>query len=181
MEERKETKWRKPTKFRVLRKWQPGVWLPEYESIVADSCKGVSNEVIAKQYNFTPQHISNILNTEEARTIKQEVVKAIRQRSLDLMDTQYSEIVSKSVENVHTVLHETITKENMFGMFDRSVMALKGLGKLQEEAKAGVVHNNTQQNILVITNGQETAITKGLKDLVDIATIHKNVNGDSIK
>jgi hypothetical protein len=180
MEMEKETQWKKPTKFRVLRKWQPGVWLPEYEMIVAESCKGRSNEDIANQYNFTPQHISNILNTEEARAIKQEVVKAIRSKSLELMKVQYSEIEEKSISNIHEVLHESVTAENMFGMFDRSIVALKGLGKLQEEAKAGVVNNNTT-NVMVINNGQETAITKGLKDLVDIATLHKNVNGESIK
>lgn len=179
-EEMKETKFKKFGKFKVIRKWQPGVWLPEYEMIVMDSSKGRSNTDLAKQYNFTPQHISNILNTEEARTIKQQIVDAIRQKSLDLMNTQYGEIVEVSVKNIHTVLHSGITDENMFGMFDRSIMALKGLGKLQEEAKAGVVNNNIQ-NVMIINNKQETVITKGLDDLKEIERLHSGVNGDSIK
>jgi Mor family transcriptional regulator len=35
-----------------------------------ESCMGVSNTDLAKKYNLTPQHISNILNTEQARHIK---------------------------------------------------------------------------------------------------------------
>lgn len=178
----KEMKWRKPTKFRAIRKWQPGVWLPEYEMIVADSCKGQSNTDLAKLYNFTPQHISNILNTEEARSIKAEIVKAIRQSSLDLMEKQYGEIVTQSVENIHSVIHnDDLLKNHPFSQFDRSITALKGLGKLQEEAKAGVVNNNSQTNIMVINSTQETAITKGLDKLREIELLHGIVPGDSIK
>lgn len=178
----KETKFKKPTKFKVIRKWQPNEWEGEYEKITFESCLGVSNTDLAKKYNFTPQHISNILNTEQARQIKAEYVAAIRQGSLDLMEKQYGEIVERSVKNVHTVLHrDDILQSHPFSQFDRSITALKSLGKLQEEAKAGTVHNNTQiNNTMIITNQQESAIVKGLDKIEQIKLLHGEVSGDSI-
>lgn len=180
----KETKFKKPTKFKKIRKWQPNEWEGEYEKIVFESCMGASNTDLAVKYNFTPQHISNIINTEEAREIKRQYVAAVRQGSLDLMETQYGEIVSRSVLNIHTVLHrDDLTQNHPFSQFDRSISALKGLGKLQEEAKAGVINQTNIQNnnTMIITSDDESKIIAGLNKLEQIKLLHSGVNGDSIK
>lgn len=180
----KETKFNKPTKFKTIRKWQPNEWEPVYEKIVFESAySNISNIDLAKKYGLTKEHISNILNTEQARSIKAEIVTAIRQGSLDLMEKQYGEIVTKSVENIHSVLHNSeLLEKHPFSQFDRSVTALKGLGKLQEEAKAGVINNNNQtNNIMVITNEQESKIIQGIDKLQQIKLLHGEISSDSIK
>lgn len=178
----KETKFKKPTKFKKIRVWQPNEWEGEYEKIVFESCMGASNTDLAVKYNFTPQHISNIINTEQARQIKAQYVAAIRQGSLDLMEKQYGEIVSRSVQNMHTVLHrEDILQSHPFSQFDRSISALKSLGKLQEEAKAGIVNNTQINNTMIISSDDESKILKGIDKLEQIKLLHKGVNGDSIR
>jgi tRNA(Arg) A34 adenosine deaminase TadA len=180
--ETKETKFKKPTKFKKIRKWQPDEWEGEYEKITFESCLGVSNTDLAKKYSFTPQHISNILNTEQARQIKAQYVAAIRQGSLDLMEKQYGEIVTKSVENIHTILgNDTLREKNPYSHFHASITALKGLGKLQEEAKAGVVNNTQINNTMIINSTQESKIIAGLDKLEQIKLLHGEVNGDSVK
>lgn len=177
----KESKFIRPTKFKKIRKWQPNEWEGEYEKIVFESCLGTSNVDLATKHNFTKEHISNILNTEQARSIKAQYVAAIRQGSLDLMEKQYGEIVTRSVQNVHTVLHrEDILQSHPYSMFDRSVSALKGLGKLQEEAKAGVINNTQINNTMIITRDDESKILKGLDKVQQIKLLHAGVTGESI-
>jgi len=177
-----ETKFNRPTKFKKVRKWQPNEWEGQYEKIVFESCMGASNTDLATKHGFTKEHISNILNTEQARLIKSQYVAAIRQGSLDLMEKQYGEIVSRSVDNIHKVLHrDDLTLNHPFSQFDRSVAALKGLGKLQEEAKAGVINQtNIQNNTMIITSDDESKILKGLDKVQQIKLLHAGVTGDSI-
>jgi hypothetical protein len=179
----KETKFKKPTKFKKIRKWQPNEWEGEYEKITFESCMGVSNTDLAQKYNLTPQHISNILNTEQAREIKRQYVLAIRQGSLDLMEKQFGEITTKAVDNMHNILHrDDLTLNHPFSQFNASVTALKSLGKLQEDSKPGTV-NNTQINntTMIVTSEQESKIIAGLDKLEQIKQLHSGVNGDNIK
>lgn len=178
----KTTKFNRQTKFKKIRVWQPGEWSGQYEKIVFESCMGASNISLAEKHGFTKEHISNILNTEQARSIKAQYVAAIRQGSLDLMEKQYGEIVSRSVDNIHKVLHrDDLTLNHPFSQFDRSISALKGLGKLQEEAKAGVIINNqTNNNTMIITSDDESKILKGLDKLQQIKLLHSGVTGESI-
>jgi hypothetical protein len=177
------TQFKRKGNFKKIRVWQPQEWEAEYERIVQLSALGESNTSLAEKFKLTKEHISNILNTEQARSIKAQIVAAIRQNSLDLMDKQYSEIVSQSVDNIHNVLHnKDLLANHPFSQFDRSIAALKGLGKLQEEAKAGVINNtNIQNNVMVISNQQETKIIEGLTKLEQIQLLHGGMNGDSIK
>lgn len=177
-----DTKFIRPTRFKKIRKWQPNEWEGQYEKIVFESCMGASNISLAEKHGFTKEHISNILNTEQARQIKAQYVAAIRQGSLDLMEKQYGEIVTKSVDNIHKVLHnQAILESHPYSMFDRSVAALKGLGKLQEEAKAGVINQtNIQNNTMIITSDDESKILKGLDKVQQIKLLHGEVDGKSI-
>lgn len=179
----KATKFNRPTKFKgTFRKWQPNEWEGQYEKIVFESCMGASNTDLATKYGYTKEHISNILNTEQARSIKTEYVAAIRQGSLDLMEKQYGEMVTRSVDNVHRVLHnDDLLEKHPFSMFDRSMQALKGLGKLQDEARAGVINQtNIQNNTMIITNDQESKILKGIDKVEQIRRLHGEVDGRTV-
>lgn len=179
----KETKFNRPTKFKKIRRWQPNEWEPEYEKIVFESCLGKSNVELSVKFNFTKEHISNILNTEQAREIKRLYVEAIRQGSLDLMEKQFGEITTQAVKNMHTVLHrDELTEKNPYSQFHASVTALKSLGKLQEESKPGTVHNTQINNTtMIITSDDESKIISGIDKLEQIKLLHSGVNGDSIR
>lgn len=79
--------------------WVPGQWKPIYEAIVARSIQGFSNEAIAAQFNYTKEHISNILNTPEAYHIKKLSIDNTRRLMLDDKD-RLSIIRSKTLDRV---------------------------------------------------------------------------------
>ena len=169
---------------KFVRNWQP-TWQPEYEAIVAESCLGKSNVALAEKYNFTPQHISNILNTEEARRIKREAIAAIRNASLSILEGKMAESAARAVENIHKVMHnDELLLNNPLAVMEKSLAVLKGLGKLQGD---GTVINNNVNNIkadnAIINLGEEQQKTfmDGMEKALEAIEMHKQLSGDSIK
>jgi hypothetical protein len=175
----------KPAKFkRKLRTWQPE-WKPEYEAIVAESCMGKANTVLASKYGFTEQHISNILNTEQARKIKEEAIATIRRSSMHLMDATIASNTDKALENITTVLNKPeLLVENPFAIFDKSLAFLKGVGKLAGEGSTVINDNRTQnqvqQNFLNMSPEQADTFQTGLNKALNSIEKHKELKGVSI-
>jgi hypothetical protein len=166
--------------------WQPTVWEPIYETIVAESILGKSNQYLAEKYKYTPQQVSNILNTNKAREIKKEAIERIRRNSQAILDGKLSESVDRAIDNVHHVVHdEDLRLHHPFSVFSASMQVLKGLGKLQGD---GPVTNNNNVTVqpggnAVINLGEEAQATflKGLKLANEAIDKHKDVSGDSIR
>jgi hypothetical protein len=170
---------------KVERQWQPTVWEPIYEIIVAESILGKTNIYLAKKYEYTETQISNILNTNKAREIKREAIEAIKKNSQGIIENQLADIIERSVDNIHHVIHdEELRLNNPFSVFSASIQALKGLGKLQGD---GTVNNNTTVNVpngnAVINLGEEQQeiFMRGLAKANEAIEKHQNVTGESIK
>jgi hypothetical protein len=177
----------RPAKFkRKLRLWQPQ-WKPEYEAIVAESCLGKANTVLAEKYKFTEQHISNILNTEEARKIKQEAISAIRKNSMNLMATKMANMTDKALDNIEKVICDPATQEKIdspLAIFDKSLAYLKGVGKLAGDGSTIINDNSTknvQQNTFLNMSDEQAAIfTKGVDKALAAVEKFKDIKGESI-
>lgn len=174
----------KPPRFRKLRSWQPD-WKPEYEAIVAESCLGKANTVLADKYGFTIVHISNILNTEQARKIKEEAIATIRRNSMHVMEHKMSVIADAALDNIEKVICDEATKlaiDSPLAIFDKSLAFLKGVGKLANEGSPTTIDNSTkiQQNFLTMSSEQKETFDKGLDKALNAIEKYKGLQGVSI-
>lgn len=168
------------------RAWQPTVWEPIYEAIVAESIIGVSNNALAEKYKYTPTQISNILNTNKAREIKKDAIALIRANSEAILNGKLGESVDRAVTNVHDVLHnEELKLNHPFSIFSASIQVLKGLGRLQGD---GPVTNNNSVTVqpggnAVINLGEEQQeiFMRGLAKANEALEKHKDMSSDSIR
>lgn len=168
------------------RAWQPTVWEPIYEAIVAESIVGVSNVALAEKYKYTPQQISNILNTTKAREIKKDAIALIKANSEAIINGKLGQSIDRSIDNIHDILHnEELKLNHPFSIFSASVQVLKGLGKLKGDGDT--INNNTvnvnEGGQALINLGEEAQETflEGLKKANAAIVKHKDVTGDSIR
>lgn len=168
------------------RAWQPTVWEPIYETIVAESILGKTNKSLAEKYKYTETQISNILNTTKAREIKKEAIALIKQNSQSIIEGKLTESIDRAVSNIHSVVHdETLLLNHPFSVFSASIQVLKGLGKLQGDAPVTNNNNLTIQPganaVINLGDEQQEIFMRGLAKANEALDKHKNVTGDSIK
>jgi hypothetical protein len=144
--------------FKNKQKWQMQKWLPHYEQIVALSCTGVSNKYLADKFDYTPVHISNILNTPQAKQIKQVILEKARAVTLESDIPERIERIKDAalsvVEEVMIRRREELTLESPFAMLDRAQKVLAGVGLMRTEGGISVGKieiNETLQLALVDT------------------------------
>lgn len=116
-----------------LRNWKPKKWRVEYENIVLLSIRGLSNKMIAQEVGMTPQHISNILNLDEAEEIRQKVLIKLRDASQETTLADNLEYIATETVNL---LKECFNdadrrKSSPFALIDRGMDVIKGLGHLK--------------------------------------------------
>lgn len=123
---------------KLKKRWQPKRWEPMYDQMVALSCTGMSNILIAKRFNYTVQQISNILTSENGKIIKALVSKHMQESLMHDAKTRMSQIEQKATEIVHGVLHNTeLYEKSPLAMYDRAIKFLEGRGSLESpEQKA---------------------------------------------
>jgi hypothetical protein len=132
---------RRPPKL-AKKRWQPKKWEPLYDQIVALSCTGISNKAIAERFGYTPQQISNILCSDQAKIIKQLVTNFIRNQLEQDTGARLKRIEQRALENIETVItSEDVLAKHPLAMFDRCLVFLKGVGKLEGEKSAVPTQN----------------------------------------
>lgn len=155
-------------------KWQPVTWKPEYEMILSLHAQGQTNIAIAELLNYTPMQVSNILTCEHARLRKSDIVKNIRENTMDRID-RMTDIAVKRVEEV--LNNDELAEASPFQMFDRATAYLKGVNKLSGDG--GTVNNNTN-NTVVIGDEAIKILQDGLEKSNMASELHKNLSGESI-
>jgi hypothetical protein len=169
----------------VERTWQPTVWEPIYETIVAESILGKTNKALAEKYHYTEVQISNILNTNKAREIKKDAIALIKANSQAILEGKLTASIDRAVDNVHDVLHnEELKLNHPFSIFSASIQVLKGLGKLQGDGPT--VNNNTinvpnGNAVINLGEEQQEIFMRGLRKANEALDKHKDISGDSIK
>lgn len=108
-------------------RYKPKRWHPEFDLIVISSIAGKDNEELARIFGYTPQHISNILCTEQAQEIRNKVrsdidttfTKDIKDRLNDI-----NEGAIKSLEQFFVTERETRYEASPFLFVDRAMRYL---------------------------------------------------------
>lgn len=145
-----------------LKRWRPKEWTPIYEQIVILSAMGHSNKQLAEAFHYSPQQISNIVCTPEAKLTRRRVLESLQQKAEDGIPTRLSALADKATQRVAQVLYDdALFERSPFAVVDRGLSLLRGVGKLKTAAEADQPGN--QQNILILTGEDATDIRDGLK------------------
>lgn len=172
---------KKPNPTGRLTKWKPKKWRPEYDRIVAYSVMGKSNVWIAKQLDFTPVHVSNILNQPQAIELADKLHQKLRANLESDIPSVLTDVAQKTAKLMQRVIDdEVLVQKNPFAIIDRGMEVLKGLGHLKTGAQQG--GNTFNGPTVVLTAHQNDAIASGLEKLQQIKVIHggepSSSNGD---
>lgn len=171
----------RPAKLRTrknakVERWEPLKWEAQYEEIVNLSTRGFSNTYLAEKFKLSKQHVSNILQTTEAQTIRSQVIEHMRAQSMQSAEEKLAACYEKSVERIYDTLHDDeLHGKAKFGMMDRSMSFLKGIGKMKNESE-----NNTTNNTVVIGDEVAARIFQGLQLADKAKALHSGITGESI-
>lgn len=139
-----------PGGARIKKRWEPKEWRPEYESIVALSCTGLSNVEIGERYGYTKEHISNILNTAAAKKLREIITKNIRDKNTESIAERVAVLQEKAFSRIEKVIESDNVAENSpLAMFRASMEVLKGTGMMRPD---GSVHQTTNIAIQQVNN-----------------------------
>ena len=142
-------------KYNQLRKkWEPKEWRPIYEEIVIKSARGDSNKQLAHEYGCTPQHISNIITTPQARDIRNRLIENIRNTGITQQERRML-IADKALERIEEYFFDDEEQKKRKGaMADRAMKMLQGVGTLKAE--------NQNTNVTVIGDELGEKLIKAL-------------------
>ena len=142
---------------------------------------GMSNTELAVKYSKTPEHISNVLNTPQAMLLRKQALDRLQEDRMGNTSERLNAIANKSIERVHDVImNDVLFKESPFGVVDRAISLLKGVGKLENEAKKGDIHNKIQ-NAVILSGDHSKELLEGLVREREAEQLHSgDLDGDVI-
>lgn len=125
-------------------RWSPQKWHPVYEEIVLLSALGYSNIDIAKDKGFTVVHISNILNTPQAKVLMRLALAQIEAKRVQTIDARLNKIAERAIERVEETLdNDVYATKNPGGMFDRALKLLQVTGRVKDPDAVAAQRTNT--------------------------------------
>lgn len=160
-----------------LKSWKPKKWRPEYERIVALSCLGWSNKMIAENLDYTKEHVSTILNLEEAETIRMMVLEKMREKTVASIPERLEKIANKTVERLEAAMNDDdLFEKSPFALIDRGMDVLKGLNHLRgggNGSNSGLTVNvGAGGQAMVISTGQADALAEALNKANEVKQLH---------
>jgi hypothetical protein len=166
----------RPRKNVKAEKWEPLKWEANYEEIVNLSTRGYSNTYLAQKFGYHKQHISNILQTTEAQTIRSQVIEHMRAGSIKNAEERLAACYETATKRIYDTLHDDELYENAkLSVMDRSMSFLTRMGKMKGEND-----NSTTTNNVVIGDEAAARILAGLRLSDQAKSMHKGITGDSI-
>lgn len=115
-----------------LNKWRPKKWRAEYDRIVALSVCGRSNKQIAEEVNFTPEHVSTVLNLPQAEELRLALQVRLRDKILEDVPTVLTRTAQKVAKRLEEMVDDNeLFEKSPFAVIDRGLDLLKGLRHLQ--------------------------------------------------
>lgn len=164
-------------KRRRSKTWRPKKWRPEYERIVAMSCLGWSNIMIAKETGYSKEHISNVLNLDESEAVRLEVLQRMRATTLRTVPENLEYIASKTAERLRTVVDDDeLFERSPFQVIDRGLDVLKGLGHLKGggNGSGGGLTVNVGQGgqAMVVSTNTADSLAEALARANEVKALH---------
>lgn len=123
-------------------KWQPKKWKLEYEKIVMMDLMGLKGYEIAEKMNCTPQHVYNILATDQAIEIQKALIGRVRKDGETTIVDDIQQIQKLTVSRLKKCLtDDEIFKESRLGFISRGIDVMKGTGEHLKNAPTNQVNN----------------------------------------
>lgn len=140
------------------KRWQPKKWKVEYEKVVLLDLMGLKGYEIAEKMNITPQHVYNILATDEAIAIQKMMIGRVRKETFNITE-ELQEIEKLTVKRLKSCLKDDDTfKTSKLGFISKGLDVMKGLGTHLKNAPTTQVNNTFQ-----IPASVADRFTEGLK------------------
>lgn len=137
----------RPRKQPSLKRWEAKKWRPEYERAVAYSALGKSNIEIAKLLNYTPVHVSNVLNLPLAKELKDKIMARMRERTMEDVPSILQKVAQKTAERLLKVVEDDdLFTKSPFAVIDRGLDVMKGIGHMKGGGNGAPAQVNNQQN-----------------------------------
>lgn len=126
----------------MIQPWQPLKWKPAYDLMISMHCYGYSNVEIARQLEYSPVQVGNILRSDEAKT----VIKRVRTEYLNQISedvpTQIEELKAKSFMAISNALSNAdLAEKAPLAVASMGINFLKGIGSLSDGASKGTQVN----------------------------------------
>lgn len=150
---------------RITKKWIPKEWRPEYEAITALSCTGLSNEALGKRFGYGKQQISNILNTPQAKKLREIIVERLRATNNNTLGERIDNLREVALKRVESVLtDDDIFSRSPLAIFDRSLGILKSTGNVKDNGIGEHPINNITniKNAMIVSPASAHLINEGL-------------------
>lgn len=165
--------------------WRPKRWRPEYEAIVALSSTGMSRQAVADKFfemsgtRYTVQHISNILNTPEAKEIQQKTVESIRGQFNETIADRVERVTMKAAGMVEKLLEDEEKYEaSPFNVIDRALAFMRITSKPAPAPASNAPTVNVNNSTMVMTAEAAQIMRDGMAKADEVARLYGDVNGN---
>lgn len=153
-------------------KWEPKKWHPVYEEIVLLDCLGYKGVVIAEMKGLTPQHVSNVLNTPQAKMIREITIKRMQQKRELTIEQRLEAVTDRAMSRIEEVVNnDELAAKNPLGLFDRAITVLKATNKIKE-APTGPVTNN-----MIVSDAAMDKLLKAVEKSDQVKALHSGLEG----
>lgn len=162
--------------------YKPKRWHPEFDLIVIGSISGLSNVELSRQYGYTPQHISNILSTEQAAEVRERVRGQIDKGFEGNLKERLSKIGEKTVKHIEKFIEDADgrAERSPFFFIDRVLKISEHVGSLNGTGGKGNGNTLVNNGTLVISQDKANDIIRGLsmsKEIDEVEYTIENVEG----
>ncbi|HEX9430571.1 MAG TPA: hypothetical protein VF944_09355 [Candidatus Bathyarchaeia archaeon] len=148
-------------------KWNPKQWHPIYEEVVLLDAMGLSRKDIALEKGFTETHVTNIMNTEQAKIIKQLLIARLRKKHEETIDQRLEKMALKAMDRVEEVMqNDELAEKNPLGLFDRAIVLLKGTKKIATEETTNI------KNAMIVSEQGLDRLLKGMEKADEARRLH---------
>lgn len=155
---------------RAMKKWQPKVWKPLYEQMVALDVTGKSNVEIGQTFGYTPQQVSNILTCDKAIEIKFQIIKRINKKVGTAVGDKLAAIQSKTIERTYNLLHDdNLNQISPIAIIKTGLAVGKATGQFKDDTKPSDHSSNNSGNSTVnnITQNLNVIGASGIATLIE--------------
>ncbi len=171
-----------PRGAKGYKKWIPKEWRPEYEAIVALSCTGLGNEEVGRRFGYGKQQVSNILNTPQARKMRELINIRLREANTNTLAERMDRMNDAALKHVEYILTTpTEAFKNPMAIFDRSLAFLKSSGVVRgESVQQSQNVTNIQQNIktaMILPHSSTNLLSEGLNKANEVMILHDGTIG----
>lgn len=117
----------------MVQPWEPLKWKPVYEQIVALHMAGYKNVEIAALVDMHPVQIGNILRSNMAKSVIDNLTTKIRRNTASGVTARLEALRETAVRRVEECLtNDELAEKNPHAMANMGINFLKGIGSLSD-------------------------------------------------